>query len=52
MMTPVEDHFPKKHMDVLEQVIYHKMPSDKFDEVATFDGSHARNFESSLSNQS
>ncbi|MDD5234383.1 MAG: hypothetical protein PHG91_13400 [Syntrophales bacterium] len=31
--------FPVEHMDVLEQVIMYKVPVDKYDELAEFDGS-------------
>jgi hypothetical protein len=34
------DHaFPMAHKDVMEQVINYKVPSDKFDELAQYDGS-------------
>lgn len=36
---PVPHHFPKPHEDVLEQVINYRVPIDKFDELAEFDGS-------------
>ena len=35
----VPHHFPIKHTDVLEQVIDYKVPPDKFDDLAEFDGS-------------
>ena len=35
----VPHNWPKKHTDVLEQVIDHKVPPGKFDELAKFDGS-------------
>lgn len=35
----VVHRFPMKHTDVLEQVIMYKVPPDKFDELAQFDGS-------------
>lgn len=36
---PVPHHFPKEHEDVLEQVISYRVPAEKFDELAEFDGS-------------
>jgi len=36
---PVDHHFPMKHQDVLEQVVYFEVPEDKFDELAAYDGS-------------
>lgn len=36
---PVPHDFPKPHKDVLEQVISYRVPVDKFDELAEFDGS-------------
>lgn len=35
----IPHHFPVEHFDVLEHVIDYMVPSDKFDELATFDGS-------------
>jgi hypothetical protein len=35
----VPHNFPMKHTDVLEQVIDYKVPPDKFDELAAYDGS-------------
>lgn len=35
----VPHHFPVKHFDTLEHVIDYMVPSDKFDELAMFDGS-------------
>lgn len=35
----VPHDWPKKHTDVLEQIIDYKVPPDKFDDIATFDGS-------------
>ena len=31
--------FPKKHVDVLQQFIDYKVPVDKFDDIASYDGS-------------
>ena len=31
--------FPKKHVDMMEQSIMHKVPLDKYNELARFDGS-------------
>ncbi len=36
---PVDHKFPKPHEDVLEQTINYKVPPDKYDELAQFDGS-------------
>lgn len=36
---PVPHDFPKPHKDVLEQVISYRVPPEKFDELAEFDGS-------------
>jgi hypothetical protein len=35
----VDHHFPKPHKDVLEQFVNLKVPVDKFDELAKYDGS-------------
>ena len=35
----VPHHFPKPHTDVLLQVIDYRVPPDKFDELAEYDGS-------------
>jgi hypothetical protein len=35
----VEHHFPTPHHDVLEQYIPYKVPVEKFDDLAAFDGS-------------
>ena len=35
----VEHHFPMKHTDVLEPVIYYDVPVDKVDDLAAYDGS-------------
>lgn len=32
-------HFPMEHMDVIEQVIDYKVPVDKFDDLAVYNGS-------------
>ena len=32
-------NFPMKHFDVVEQVIDYKVPFDKYDEIASYDGS-------------
>lgn len=31
--------FPKKHVDVLQQFVDYKVPVDKFDDIASYDGS-------------
>ncbi len=36
---PVPHKFPKAHEDVLEQFVSYRVPTDKFDELAQFDGS-------------
>lgn len=36
---PVDHAFPMPHKDVLQQFVDFKVPTDKFDELATFDGS-------------
>ncbi len=36
---PVQHNFPKPHQDLLEQVIDYRVPSDKFDDLAAYDGS-------------
>ncbi len=36
---PVEHNFPAPHKDVLEQFVNYKVPADKMDELAKFDGS-------------
>lgn len=36
---PVPHLFPMKHEDVLEQAINYRLPPDKFDDVAGYDGS-------------
>lgn len=36
---PVEHLFPMPHKDVLEQFVEFKVPTDKFDDLAQFDGS-------------
>jgi hypothetical protein len=35
----IDHRFPVPHKDVLEQVIPYRVPSDKFDELAAYDGS-------------
>lgn len=35
----IQHNFPMRHTDVLEQVIPYKVPPDKFDELAEYDGS-------------
>jgi hypothetical protein len=35
----VEHRFPAPHKDVLEQFVDYKVPADKFDELAMYDGS-------------
>jgi hypothetical protein len=35
----VKHDFPKPHTDIVEQVIDYKVPVDKFDDLAAFDGS-------------
>jgi hypothetical protein len=35
----VAHHFPKPHPDLLEQVIDYRAPTDRFDELAEYDGS-------------
>jgi hypothetical protein len=36
---PIDHQFPMAHQDVLEQVINYRVPPDKFDELAKYDGS-------------
>jgi hypothetical protein len=36
---PIDHQFPMAHQDVLEQVINYRVPPDKFDELARYDGS-------------
>jgi hypothetical protein len=36
---PVPHNFPKPHEDVLEQFVDYRLPIDKYDDVAAFDGS-------------
>lgn len=36
---PIDHQFPMAHKDVLEQVINYRVPPDKFDELARYDGS-------------
>lgn len=36
---PIQHNFPMEHQDVLEQFINYKVPPDKFDELAKYDGS-------------
>lgn len=36
---PVPHNFPKPHKDVLEQSVNYQVPTDKFDDLAEFDGS-------------
>lgn len=36
---PIDHDFPMPHKDVLEQVIAYEVPTDKFDELAAYDGS-------------
>jgi hypothetical protein len=36
---PIDHQFPMPHQDVLEQVINYRVPPDKFDELAKYDGS-------------
>jgi hypothetical protein len=36
---PIDHQFPMSHQDVLEQVINYRVPPDKFDELARYDGS-------------
>jgi hypothetical protein len=36
---PIDHQFPMPHQDVLEQVINYRVPPDKFDELARYDGS-------------
>lgn len=36
---PVQHDFPMPHKDVMQQFIDYKVPTDKFDELAEFDGS-------------
>lgn len=36
---PVPHHFPKPHVDVLEQIIDYRVPPELFDELAAYDGS-------------
>jgi hypothetical protein len=36
---PVDHQFPMPHKDVLEQAINYRVPPDKFDELAMYDGS-------------
>ena len=36
---PVDHHFPMRHQDVMEQAIDYRIPPDKFDELAAYDGS-------------
>ena len=36
---PIEHRFPKAHEDVVEQAISYRVPTDKFDELAEYDGS-------------
>jgi hypothetical protein len=35
----IPHRFPKPHSDVLEQTIYYRVPPDRFDDLAQFDGS-------------
>lgn len=35
----VDHHFPMPHKDVLEQFVYYEVPTDKYDEIAEYDGS-------------
>jgi len=35
----IDHHFPKQHKDFLTQTINYKVPADKFDDLAVFDGS-------------
>lgn len=35
----VPHHFPKKHVDVLEQTIDYQLPIDKYDDITAYDGS-------------
>lgn len=35
----VPHHFPKEHVDVLEQTIDYQLPVDKYDEITAYDGS-------------
>ena len=35
----IPHHFPKPHTDFLEQVIDYQVPTDKFDDLAAYDGS-------------
>ncbi len=36
---PVDHKFPKPHQDVLEQVVNYKVPTEKIDDLAEYDGS-------------
>jgi hypothetical protein len=36
---PVDHYFPVRHPDVLEQAVHYRVPTDKFDELAAYDGS-------------
>jgi len=36
---PVPHDFPKPHVDLVEQVIDYRVPPDRFDELAAYDGS-------------
>lgn len=36
---PVQHDFPVPHEDVLEQFVHYRVPADKFDDLAQFDGS-------------
>ena len=36
---PIQHDFPMPHQDVLEQFIHYRVPPDKFDELANYDGS-------------
>lgn len=39
MNHEIEHHFPIEHTDFLEQVVFYKVPVDKFDDLAQFEGS-------------
>jgi hypothetical protein len=39
MRDPIKHDFPMAHEDCLEQFIHYKVPPDKFDELAMYDGS-------------
>lgn len=36
---PIDHDFPKPHQDVLHQEVLHSVPTEKFDELAEYDGS-------------